>query len=74
MKQFRVWLFFALVALAVVAVRLSPDIQTRLQTLVSGYGLLACIMVMVLLTAIYRTLQGRSSKHESESDHTPWWY
>ena len=74
MKHFRVWLFFALVALVIVVVRLSPDLQTRLQTLFSGYGLLAFILVMVLLTLIYRKLQRNGGKHESESEHMPWWY
>jgi len=74
MKHFRVWLFFALVALGIVAIRLSPNLQMGLQAIFSGYGTLALIVVMVLLTVIYRNLRGDGGKHDPENDHTPWWY
>jgi len=74
MKHFRVWLFFALVALGIVAIRLSPNLQMGLQAIFSGYGTLALIVVMVLLTVIYRNLREDGGKHDPENDHTPWWY
>ncbi len=74
MKHFRVWLFFTLVALGIVAIRLLPDLQIGLQAIFSGYGVFAFILVVVLLVVIYRNLQGHGGKREPESDHTPWWY
>jgi hypothetical protein len=73
MKNIRVWFFFMLLALGIVAVRLLPDLQIGLQDILSGYGVIAFILVMVLLVVIYRTLQGHSPRHDPENDH-PWWY
>lgn len=73
MKNVRVWIFFGLLALGLVAVRLLPNLQIGLQAIFSGYGVFAFVLVMVLLFVIYRNLQGRS-KHQGENEHTPWWY
>jgi hypothetical protein len=74
MRHFRVWLFFALMALGIVAIRLSHNLQRGLGAIFSGYGMLALIVVTVLLTVIYRNLQRSGGKRDPESDHTPWWY
>ena len=74
MKNFRVWLFFALMSLGIVAIRLSPNLQMKVQAFFSGYGMLGLIVVMVLLTVIYHKLQKNGGKSDPESDHTPWWY
>ena len=74
MKNFRVWIFFALLALGIVAIRLLPDLQIGLQAIFSGYGVVAFVLVMVLLVVIYRNLQGHTGKRQSDSEHTPWWY
>jgi tellurite resistance protein TehA-like permease len=74
MKNFRVWIFFALLALGIVAIRLLPDLQIGLQAIFSGYGVVAFVLVIVLLVVIYRNLQGRTGKRQPDRDHTPWWY
>ena len=73
MKNVRVWIFFGLLALGLVAIRLLPNLQIGLQAIFSGYGVIAFGLVMVLLFVIYRNLQGRG-KYEDENEHTPWWY
>lgn len=74
MRRFRTWIFFGLIALGIVAVRMLPDLQISLSAIFSGYGVFAFILVMVLLVVIYRTLQGHGDKGRSEYDDTPWWY
>lgn len=73
MNSVRAWVFYVLVVFGIMVVRLSPDLRAGLQSLVSGYGLLALIVFTVLLVVIFRALQGRGDKHNPES-HTPWWY
>jgi hypothetical protein len=72
MRHLRVWVFFALLALGILAVRLLPQVQIGLEAIFSGYGIIAFILIMVMLAVIYRTLQGPGDKRKS--DHTPWWY
>lgn len=74
MKSLRLWIFFGLLALGIVAVRVLPGVQIGLETIFSGYGIFAFALVMVLLVVIYRTLQGNHTGRRSDSDHTPWWY
>ena len=74
MKSIRVWIFFGLLVLGIIAVRLLPDVQIGLAAIFSGYGVFAFILIMVLLFVIYRNLQSGKGKRESESDHSPWWY
>lgn len=74
MKNIRVWIVFLFIALGIVAIRLSPQTQDGLHAFVSGYGLFAFILVLVLLSVIYRSFRGHNDKHASEIDDTPWWY
>jgi hypothetical protein len=74
MNRLRTWIFFGLLALGIVAVRMLPDLQIGLSTIFSGYGVIAFILVMVLLLVIFRTLQGSNKGRGSEHDGTPWWY
>jgi hypothetical protein len=74
MKNIRVWILFLFIAMGIVAMRLSPQTQDGLRSFVSGYGLFAFVLVLILLSVIYRTFRGPDDKHASESEDTPWWY
>ena len=68
MRHFRVWIFFALLGLGILAARFLPQVHIGLEAIFSGYGIIAFILIMVMLVVIYRTLQGHNGKRESERD------
>ena len=74
MKHIRVWILFLFIAMGIVAMRLSPPTQDGVQSFLSGYGLFAFVLMLILVSLIFRTFRGTEGKHRSDSEDTPWWY
>lgn len=74
MKNIRVWVLFLFIAIGIVAIRLSPQTQDGVQSFLSGYGLFAFVLMLILVSLTFRTFRGTAGKHRSDSEDTPWWY
>ncbi|MBZ0289323.1 MAG: hypothetical protein K8I30_17010 [Anaerolineae bacterium] len=66
MRHWRLWVFFALLALGILAIGYLSQAQISLGAIFSGYGIIAFILVMVLLAVIFRTLQGHDGRRDSQ--------